>query len=58
MKVLDALYNSTAVQAQNKGIIKFKGDYEAWKRRKRTLRRNDKQALYNASKSCVSHVPD
>jgi hypothetical protein len=56
MNSLDLLYNATAVQAKNKGIVNFKGDREKWKQKKRNIRRVDRMNLKNASKSCLSHI--
>jgi hypothetical protein len=58
MTNLDTIYDSAAAQAQNKGIIKFKGDYQAWKQEKRRIRRQDRELLKNASKSCMSYLSD
>ncbi len=51
MNSLEHLYTKTANQSRNKGIVNFKGDYDKWKQKKRTIRRADKAALKYASKS-------
>ena len=56
MNSLDLLYNATAIQAKNKGIVNFKGDRDKWKQKKRDIRRVDRMTLKNASKSCLSHI--
>jgi hypothetical protein len=56
MDSLDLLYNATAMQAKNKGILNFKGDRDKWKQKKRNIRRADRMNLKNASKSHVPHV--
>lgn len=50
MSHLEKLYCDTKTQELEKGILKFKGDKEAWKQEKRRLRRRDKERLHNVSK--------
>lgn len=51
MDSLEELYTTTANQSKNRGILNFKGDYDKWKKKKRTIRRADKAVLKHASKS-------
>jgi hypothetical protein len=58
MTILEKLYTKTYNQSKKLGIIKFKGDYEQWKKEKRRIRRSDRVSLKNASKVTVLHEPD
>jgi hypothetical protein len=58
MDSLDLLYNKTVMQSKNKGIVNFKGDYDKWKRKKRTMRRADRMTLKNAGKSFLPPLSD
>jgi hypothetical protein len=46
------------MQSKNKGIVNFKGDYDKWKRKKRTMRRADRMTLKNAGKSFLPPLSD
>lgn len=58
MDSLEKLYTNTANQSKNKGILNFKGDYDKWKQKKRTIRRADREVLRYAAKSELSHHSD
>lgn len=58
MDLLELLYTRTANQAKKLGIVRFKGDYEKWKKEKRKIRRSDRECLKNASKSILSPDSD
>jgi hypothetical protein len=58
MTCLDIIYESAHAQAHNKGIVKFKGDYQAWKQEKRRLRRKDRMSLKHVSTSELSQSSD
>lgn len=58
MNSLDLLYNATALQSKNKGILKFKGDKDQWKQRKRNMRRVDRMRLKDVSKSNLPYHSD
>lgn len=53
MSNTDKLFYRMALQSKNKAIQSFRSTADSWKKKKRSLRRRDKQELTNVFKSSM-----